>query len=350
MNTSFYHSSTVLYMAFVLLSSQMLVAQNPSALDAADGAPGNVVSVDSEGDVVISGRDNDGVDAALKITSGSQSLLIDGNEIDGDTGIFLNNNLTTNVSLVNGGGNVGIGTDNPQSRLVVTNHGYVGSSNWALTVDSETSDSSSGILNLRDSTGASVLYARGDGRVGIGTTSPQSSLSVAGVIESTSGGIQFPDGSVQTSAVGDIYSLDAVDGHPDNVVYVESSGTVLISEDVEFEKNLKIGVNDYEMHSVSMGGSGGGRILLDTYPQGDAWLELLGGNPSKKAVTIRSSTSGRGVVATDELNVRDIIQLEPRLDPPANPSPGTIYFDSDGGVLCIYNGVSWDQVGSGTCS
>ena len=38
------------------------------------------------------------------------------------------------------------------------------------------------------------------GQVGIGTTSPNSQLTVAGTIESKSGGIKFPDGSVQTTA------------------------------------------------------------------------------------------------------------------------------------------------------
>jgi hypothetical protein len=39
------------------------------------------------------------------------------------------------------------------------------------------------------------------GLVGIGTTSPGQRLSVAGTIESTSGGFRFPDGSTQTTAV-----------------------------------------------------------------------------------------------------------------------------------------------------
>ncbi len=41
-----------------------------------------------------------------------------------------------------------------------------------------------------------------DGKVGIGTTAPGSALTVAGVVESTSGGIKFPDGTIQTTAAG----------------------------------------------------------------------------------------------------------------------------------------------------
>ena len=38
------------------------------------------------------------------------------------------------------------------------------------------------------------------GNVGIGTVSPAQKLSVVGIIESTTGGIKFPDGTTQTSA------------------------------------------------------------------------------------------------------------------------------------------------------
>jgi hypothetical protein len=40
------------------------------------------------------------------------------------------------------------------------------------------------------------------GRVGIGTTTPTSPLTVNGTIESTSGGIKFPDGTTQNTALG----------------------------------------------------------------------------------------------------------------------------------------------------
>ena len=46
--------------------------------------------------------------------------------------------------------------------------------------------------------GTSAYYS--DGNVGIGTANPDQKLSVAGTIESTSGGFKFPDGTTQTTA------------------------------------------------------------------------------------------------------------------------------------------------------
>jgi len=44
------------------------------------------------------------------------------------------------------------------------------------------------------------LFVAGDGKVGVGTYQPTEQLTVAGTVESTTGGFKFPDGSVQTSA------------------------------------------------------------------------------------------------------------------------------------------------------
>lgn len=66
------------------------------------------------------GSENDGTIAALKITNGSQNMLLDGNEIDAlATGLYLNHNTALNVILATGGGKVGIGTSTPDNKLDV---------------------------------------------------------------------------------------------------------------------------------------------------------------------------------------------------------------------------------------
>ena len=47
--------------------------------------------------------------------------------------------------------------------------------------------------------GAGTLTVTQAGKVGIGTANPTSTLTVAGVIQSATGGIEFPDGTIQTS-------------------------------------------------------------------------------------------------------------------------------------------------------
>lgn len=51
-----------------------------------------------------------------------------------------------------------------------------------------------------------VVIQSENGNVGIGTSSPGQPLTVAGVIETTSGGVKFPDGTTQTTAASAIYT------------------------------------------------------------------------------------------------------------------------------------------------
>ncbi len=66
----------------------------------------------------IKGKERTGSNATLKISSGSQTMLLDGNEIDAAVdGLFLNHNSNGNVILAAGGGSVGIGKSNPIRKL-----------------------------------------------------------------------------------------------------------------------------------------------------------------------------------------------------------------------------------------
>ncbi len=117
------------------------------------------------------------------------------------------------TALIVQNGNVGIGTVAPKRQFVISHPtapliGLETSSNglgWFMYADAG-SPSGFHIGNYTDSTWTSPanypFNVTSAGNVGIGTTVPSAELSVNGVIQSMTGGIKFPDGTVQTTAGG----------------------------------------------------------------------------------------------------------------------------------------------------
>jgi len=155
-----------------------------------------------------------------------------------------------NLALNPYGGNVGIGTTSPLAALSVgsgslsdtnvpiqisapsSGAGFIGVNKYGaygLLVGYVTNGSLSGngayirqittdplFFNVNNTTTAMTILSSGN--VGIGTSAPAYKLDVAGLIRSSSGGIMFPDGSVQTTATGQTLSA--------NNQIVQSNGNV----------------------------------------------------------------------------------------------------------------------------
>lgn len=147
---------------------------------------------------------------------------------------FLTSTTTTPVERMRilGSGFVGIGTASPNAPLTVAGasgnivnvldnanntrfsifaqnaspyYMELNSYNYDLRLTSATTSGSGGNIIFNTNTvagGVERMRITPAGYVGIGASAPASPLTVAGVVQSTSGGFKFPDGSVQTSAAG----------------------------------------------------------------------------------------------------------------------------------------------------
>lgn len=115
------------------------------------------------------GSINTGINIRQTVYSGGNTDLVTVLTNTNNTSDFYisttNVGVTTEKFRITGGGNVGIGTTTPNSRLFVRGLG---------------SASTTSALNIQNSSGVSSLFVRDDGNVGIGTTSPTVSLHING--------------------------------------------------------------------------------------------------------------------------------------------------------------------------
>ena len=67
----------------------------------------------------INGPESDGTTGSVHIVTGTHDMVLDGNEIDTDADMYLNANTSQDIILVDGGGSVGIGDNNPAAKLEI---------------------------------------------------------------------------------------------------------------------------------------------------------------------------------------------------------------------------------------
>jgi hypothetical protein len=113
-------------------------------------------------------------------------------------------------------------------------------------ITSDSSMTTSAIANANSGAsyslaGGSRLTVLGNGNVGVGTSTPDSKLTVAGVVETKTGGFKFPDGTTQTTAaLGTISGLTSGTGltgggNNGNVTLNVDQGVVAFQSDLANE-------------------------------------------------------------------------------------------------------------------
>jgi hypothetical protein len=149
-----------------------------------------------------------GTNGALRVegpsSPGGQAVSVGGfGDVDVDAPGVVGGRFT-----VTDGGRVGIGNAAPQAKLHVVSTSTNAGNNTAEFDAPSIGPNASHVhwgtngdwyIRSANSTGKVVMQDSG-GNVGVGTANPTERLSVAGTVQSTSGGFKFPDGSVQGTA------------------------------------------------------------------------------------------------------------------------------------------------------
>ena len=150
------------------------------------------------------GLDNDGSGATLTLDDNrGQRMLLDGNEIDAlNNSLNLQLNVDQNLTMVAGGGYVGIGQVEMLSEKVQIDgnlrldNGLFLSNEAMIFRAGAGSDTSNNSILFQNNAEIEVLRINKDGNVGIGTSTPSQKLEVDGTVKATSfvsSASSFPD-------------------------------------------------------------------------------------------------------------------------------------------------------------
>lgn len=171
-------------------------------------------------------------------------------------------------------------------------------------------------FSVKDNNNNTLMRVQGDGNVGIGTTVPGQKLTVAGTIESTSGGIKFPDRTTQTSAVASAATLTLL-GQAGETSTPEDNW-VTITFDVEKRDDANLHSNTVNNSRITIAQAGiysinafvtrnstantniGIRLLINGTPAYEYW-SVMG------SITVKQV---RPITVIQDLNIGDFLEIQ----------------------------------------
>ena len=249
----------------------------------------------------------DANNTVVKMGSSNGALLVQ--NYSGTTEVA----LATNNNSYFSGGNVGIGITSPFSPLQVSGNLSVGSGASAGVVGLAqlTTGGSSPISNRltfgTDGTGwkfaisknqagtvSDLMTIQDNGNVGIGSTSPGQKLSVAGTIESTSGGFKFPDGTTQTTAASGGTSLPSCPVGDTLVTNAHGWACSSTAWRASCQAILAAGESTGDgIYYINPAGSGGTafQVYCDMTSNGGGWMLAIKSQNQNTSDTLWSSVS-----------------------------------------------------------